>query len=270
MNTLENEASTPLEVNPEAHDEAETEEECSFINSMMTLHSAQCDTLEELIKATQAKLRWTEKFLEKSKNLSRKAMRRHARKYSDARTERIRLHGRLEQLLTERGEFDTKQREKWRDQYRAIVETPRILAVHVENERVVWRTDVLFGKDMAHRWHRIGPYEISCNAIHPALSTIRWKNLDGPKKLNQSSLVWGPPNIFSHREEDDSGSVSCAGEVANDHVNSAARSHDFVLLTWVVVRYPECPGGPQNENMQKWPIVPASEVPQWYIETFGE
>lgn len=268
----------------ETHDESEEatflesigdEAERKFVDAMISARDSELEDISQDMERIKRLLdQNAQSISDREKGVagpgvSEEKTRTRSRILGQKRTQRIRLEGQYSALLARRQSTEQELRDRWQAQYRDILDIPRILAVSVENKRVVLLTDVLFGKDRAGAWHRIGPYLTSFCAIEPTLDTIRWINLDGPKKANDGpSICWGPPNIFQTGPEG-VGTVGCPGDDARRDVTLAAKNRDFVLLAKVVVRYPECPGSQHNRNMQLWPIVPASDVPQWYIDTFG-
>jgi hypothetical protein len=71
----------------------------------------------------------------------------------------------------------------------------------------------------------------------------------------------------------DYGTVSCPGTDANLIIGRGLQEYTYPELVSFSIRYPECVGQkPQRDYtpiMTRWPLVDASEVPQWYIDQFG-
>lgn len=171
-----------------------------------------------------------------------------------------------------------------RMQYREIISTPRVLAAWIENGHIMIRTDVLYGKDRNWEWRRIGPFLVSFEVLLKSIHSFSWKNLEGvrPGKchryvtlastggggwLEAEGLFHGPPNIEDRMAG--WGKVNCAGHAAHTFIKGGRLDRDYPTLVQFAVRYPECHGTLNSSVMSSFPIVPVSEVPQWYIETHG-
>ena len=115
------------------------------------------------------------------------------------------------------------------------------------------RTDLLFGKYQG--WHRIGHFLIVANLTSKRMSDIRFTNLDGQIKCGHAGTV-----------RNETGQVTCFGN-ATEAISNALENHDDLALVDILVRFVECPG--QYTKLSEWPLAATSEVPQWYIETFG-
>ena len=186
-----------------------------------------------------------------------------AKRKGEIRTHMVRLQGRLEAALRAHEALPVLKAH-FEQQYRAILAVPRVLEAFVQPPRLVYRTDILYGKDKEGLWHKVGQFEISFDLINPGKETFTWKNLGGPVG-HDKLMVEGPPNIYRNTERR-VGVVNCFGD-AEAGLRVARERLDYPALVAISVRYPECRG--QSNLIARWPVVPASKVPQWYLDTFG-
>ena len=199
--------------------------------------------------------------------------RRNVRRLGAKRTHAIQLQGKIEVLQRHYDDVIVHDEEmRLRERYKEMRAIPRVLDVRVSGDNLVVFTDTLYGKDDVRGWHKVGPFEISIDLISRSPSRVRWINLDGPHcvagrivippggMMLTETIFQGPPNIQAD------GSVKCLGNAA-EPLKEALRCLDYPEVVAIVVRYPECMGA--HQQIKFWPLVFPSEVPSWYIETFG-
>ncbi len=148
-------------------------------------------------------------------------------------------------------------------QFGMIWAIPRIERVRVDQGKLVYSTLPLYGKDHGNQWRRIGPFEISFELQYPIRENFTWINLDGRKEC-----MHGPPNIIEPTDAE-YGVVSCAGADAQNIIHSAGEINDYPALVAFSIRYPECAGADHNDSIMRWPLVPETDVPEWYLQQFG-
>lgn len=165
----------------------------------------------------------------------------------------IQLRGRRERLL---GDLEMFGDTRFREMYARSLEIPRVVRLQIVEGKLIITTDVLYGRDFEGRWHVSGAQRISVDLKQKTTEAVRWKNL-----THQINGKEGPPNI------DSEGRVSCMGDEARPLIENALKEMDIETMVAVVVRYPECAGA--RNQIKGWPEVDPKDVPQWYIDTFG-
>jgi hypothetical protein len=229
------------------------EDEQLFVEFCITHFGAVRDEISEKIIALDQQIVEQKRGMGRIANIAwtRKQRKRLSRKRSDL----IRMEGERESLVQQRGVIPA-QGEEYRVQWHDMCCTPRAEQLFFRGKSLVIMTLPLFGKDDSRIWHRIGPFLITIPLLAEGHDAIRWLNLDGGVAQMQ-----GAAGIKLD------GSVGCAGNAAIAFREAFSR-HDHITLVEIAIRYAECTG--QSDNLTKWPKVEVSEVPQWYLDTFGE
>lgn len=220
----------------------------SFVHYFLVTHSEQDEKIRTelgLVLAEYARVKAEKEALEKVFFLTKKRRQR----LGALRTRTIQLQGRRTSLAASLADV------MLREQYEALCEIPRVAHVEVKDSLLVIFTDMLYGKDEADEWRITGKYRIEIDFRVPNTTGVSWENLTHP-----TSNLQGPPNIGLD------GRVTCMG-TATEVLNKALAAKDWVTAVSIVVRYPECRG--TRNQIKVWPVVPQSEVPEWYISAFG-
>lgn len=174
--------------------------------------------------------------------------------------DRVRRYGELRALKALLKECTPPFETALRMQYHELLQIPRVASFWIEGMQFMFETHPLYG-DYWRQWHRIGPFIGCFDIVHPDIKTFGWKNLSGAKGDHQ-----GPPNIIT--SIDGWGRLNCPGPAGFAFIRGARSNRDYTTLVSFAVRYPECSGQEGNAVIEKWPVVEASEVPQWYIDQF--
>jgi hypothetical protein len=192
------------------------------------------------------------------------------KKLGQAMTQRTHLTGQRERLL-DMYRKTTIGSVPLRETYRAMCSVPRVLGIRLEDRENgmhhIIDTLPLYGKSVdGTSWHRVGPFIITTNLTAASVSAIEFKNLDGTVNVNRDRantaavMFHGPSGIKAD------GRVSCYGTAKDPILEALAQKNDLDLVK-LLVRYVECHG--QHNFITCWPWVKVSDVPPWYIETFG-
>jgi len=184
------------------------------------------------------------------------------------RTRTIRWRGRIAGLREQRASMVIEE-EGLRARYREMCQVPRVKSVYMRGSELTIITDTLYGDDQHGNWHRIGAFQDSVDlekyqSNSLGIDGVRWKNLDGTRA---SPYPWSKSRLHAPTQVHQDGTVYCLG-TAKVPLITALDKADHVEVVSIMVRYAECRGA--DNEIEKWPLVPKEEVPEWYLTSaFG-
>ncbi len=247
-------------------------EEDKFVHQLKTLFAAEQLSIDIEIALTEQRIAHVLKTIMSSMAIVEELDELEIKEVGALQTKQKELEGSLRTLQQKKRQCSVPADTLLRLQYREIMATPRLRSLQIIEERLVFETDTLYGRDHNNKWRRIGQFRISFDLLTPSLKTFHWVNLDGVRtgpRVNQFDTkprvidtFHGPPNIVEG--VGGIGYVSCAGTEAASFISDAVRDRDFTTLVAFSVRYPECAGTESQRTIELWPLAHEDEIPEWY------
>ncbi len=171
------------------------------------------------------------------------------------------------QLPSLRAQLESARKSLWEYGIPLILTTPRVASLEIRPDMLIVQTEMLYGRakgPLRQTWHRIGEFRIR---YQPALrakdmnsrfdTSFVWENITGNFSLGNVRVP--APQV------DAGGQRTCIG-TAKTSIAAYLRQKRLDLVVSVLIRYAECPH--PSSGFGEFPVVDASEVPQWYRDEF--